>query len=93
MTIHATWQTCNPRAYNNHMTDASPREMTRLTVNLAPRSLAALIDRADREGATRTDIVNRALQFYAEMMREQDHGKTIALIGVDGETAERVKVI
>lgn len=40
-------------------------ELTKLTVNLIPRSVAALDAAALTTGDSRSDVVNRALQLYA----------------------------
>jgi hypothetical protein len=41
-----------------------PDDLTMLTVNLVPEAYAALGRAADREGCSRTDVVNRALLAY-----------------------------
>lgn len=43
--------------------------LTRLTVNLTPRSHAAMYAAAEVTGLSKTDTVNRALQFYAAVVR------------------------
>lgn len=64
------------------MTDTAG--LTRLTVNLVPRALAALDLAAEHTGDSRTDIVNRALQVYAAVVRAgvgevvaYDHGPDV----------------
>jgi len=59
-------------------------EQTRLTVNLTPKSRAALGAAVLISEDTRTDVVNRALQFYTFLLAEQAEGKRLALVDEDG---------
>ena len=54
-------------------------ELTRLTVNLIPKADAALELAARVTGLSRTDTVNRALQFYAYMMAVKDNGGEVLI--------------
>lgn len=49
-------------------------DLTKLTVNLVPRAVAALQAAAETTGDTRTDTVNRALQMYATLCAAADSG-------------------
>lgn len=55
-------------------------ELTKMTVNLAPNAVAALEAAAETEGLTRTDVVNRALQFWAMVVDEHAKGTEIHLV-------------
>ena len=58
-------------------------EQTRLTVNLTPKSRAALGAAVLISEDTRTDVVNRALQFYAYILAEWAEDKRLALVDED----------
>jgi hypothetical protein len=60
------------------------RPLVRLTVNLLAKSADALDETAETEGNPKTDTVNRALQVYAFLVREQAAGKVFAMIDGDG---------
>lgn len=45
-------------------------DYTRVTVNLVPRSVAAMNAASEINGDNRTDSINRALQVYAYLMQE-----------------------
>jgi hypothetical protein len=51
-------------------------QLTRVTVNLTPRALAALERLSGRTGASKTDLINRGLQVLEliENMMEEDDG-------------------
>lgn len=67
--------------------------LTKLTVNLVARAVAALDDVALLTGDTKTDSVNRAIQVYAFLEREQrTQGKRIFLIDDDNKM-ERVQLL
>jgi len=67
--------------------------LTKLTVNLVARAVAALDDVALLTGDTKTDSVNRAIQVYAFLEREQrTRGKRIFLIDDDNKM-ERVQLL
>lgn len=57
-------QTCTAAVPNKA---AIATELTKMTVNLIPKSVEALDLAATLTGDTRTDIVNRAIQLYAEI--------------------------
>lgn len=56
-------------------------DLTKLTVNLTPASVAALNATAELTGLSRTDCVNRALQLYAAVERasRQDGGEVLTI--------------
>ncbi len=54
-------------------------ELTTLTVNLIPDAMTALGDAAARDGNTRTDTVNRALQMYEFITNQMADGWELAL--------------
>lgn len=61
-------------------------ELTRLTVNLVPRSVVALADARALTEDTATDTVNRALQIYSEILHaalEPDRSLEVDLFGDD----------
>lgn len=55
-------------------------DLTKLTVNLTPNAVAALETAAEIEGLPRTDVVNRALQFWAMVVAERAKGTEIHLV-------------
>ena len=55
-------------------TEAMGEPLTKLSVNLLPRAMAALNEAAELVGCSRTDTVNRALLLYAEMERLKADG-------------------
>ena len=59
-------------------------DLTKLTALLVPRAVAALNDAADLSGDTRTDVLNRAVQVYAFILKEQAEGRRLALVDEDG---------
>lgn len=58
--------------------------LTRTTVNLVPRAVAALEEVSRLTGDNKTDVINRALQVYAYLELEQVAGKRILLSNLDG---------
>jgi hypothetical protein len=57
--------------YDDRMT------LTKLTVNLTPKAAAALDNAASITGDSKTDTVNRALQFYEWLEMEKATGRQI----------------
>lgn len=54
------------------------RELTKITVNLIPAAAAALWETVELTSYSRTDVINRALQVYAMLERQQRvHGKEL----------------
>lgn len=58
--------------------------LTKLSVNLVPRSVGAMEFGAALAGDTCTDTVNRALQVYAYLMEQVSLGRQIFLLDPDG---------
>jgi hypothetical protein len=65
--------------------------LTRVTVNLTPRSVTALDSAVARTGDSRTDTINRALQVYDLVLEllERGDGRSLRLKHPDGEV-ERI---
>jgi hypothetical protein len=62
-------------------------DLVKLTVNLIPKAYEALTWSADLRADTKTDTVNRALQFYAHWIRhtaELDHRRSM-MLSIEGE--------
>lgn len=59
---------------------SDPKELTRLTVNITPRSVVALEQAAGIEGLSKTDVVNRALEVWACLVAEQAKGAEVHLV-------------
>jgi hypothetical protein len=55
-------------------------DLTRLTVNLTPRSVKALHVAAEMTELSRTDTVNRALQIYAAMVKSAADGRRARMV-------------
>jgi hypothetical protein len=51
----------------------------RVTVNLTAKSSVALANRAEVEGLSKTDVINRALQLYSFLGAERDMGRELVL--------------
>ena len=56
------------------------RTLTKLTVNLTPRAVVALDAASATEGLSGTDVVNRALQFWAVVVDERAKGSEVHLV-------------
>lgn len=67
-------------------------ELTRLTVNLTPKSDAALTNLAERTDLNRTDLVNRALQLYDYVDKATEAGHQLMLRRPDGQL-DRIKLL
>jgi hypothetical protein len=50
-------------------------DITKLSANLLPSTVAALNAAVEEAGDTATDTVNRAIQLYAEIMRLHAKGR------------------
>lgn len=59
-------------------------DLCKVTVNLTPKSFAALHDAAQLNEETRTNVINRSIQLYELLCREQAEGKEILLREPDG---------
>jgi hypothetical protein len=68
--------------------------LTRVTVNLTPRSVDALDNAVRKSGDSRTDTINRALQAYDLVLDLLDRsgGRSLLLKYADGET-ERIYIL
>jgi hypothetical protein len=63
------------------------------TVNLTTKAMTALENTAVIAEATRTDVINKALQVYALLWQAQEEqGQVILLRNRDGET-ERLRLL
>jgi hypothetical protein len=69
----------------------APPALQKLTVNLVARAVASLEEIANATGATKTDVVNRAIHFYAYTIREKDAGKRLLI--QDPETGEIQQIV
>jgi hypothetical protein len=67
------------------MSDEMPADtgLVKLTVNLLPANYIALTAAADRDGDTRTTVVNRALAVYDYLSDRSDEGWQLALLRGD----------
>jgi predicted transcriptional regulator len=73
--------------------DASGSKLTRLTVNLTPKTAEALDHVAALTRDSRTDSVNRAIQFYDFMMTYQAQGSAILLRHPGEDDLDRVRIL
>lgn len=73
--------------------DANLKPLTRLTVNLVPKAAEALDHAAALTRDSRTDTVNRAIQFYDWMTERQAKGATILLRQQGEEELERIHLL
>ena len=70
------------------MTQVQKQDLTRLTVNLVPRAYKSMMLAVEITGDSRTDTINRALQFYAFAEVIMSNGGQILTRNSDGELAE-----
>ena len=63
-------------------------ELTALKVNLVPLAMQALARAHEMTGHTRTDTINRAIQFYAFFMAEHLNGTEVYFHRTDGTKAK-----
>lgn len=70
------------------------RGLTRITVNLTPRSALALDGVVERTGDSRTDVVNRSLLVYDLLLDliARGDGRSLVLTCPDGGT-ERIYIL
>ncbi len=54
-----------------------PSGLTRVTVNLTPRASQALDHATGLTGDSKTDTINRALQFYLMLVEEERKGGNV----------------
>jgi len=67
--------------------------LERVTVNLTPRSSAALELAVRLTGDTKTDTINRALQIYAFLEQVARNGGSLHVREAEGEELERLKFL
>lgn len=67
-------------------------DLERMTVNLIPAAAEARDRSCERDRLSKTDITNRALQFYDRLAEEMKDGSTLALIRPDG-SVDRVLIV
>jgi hypothetical protein len=65
--------------------------LTKVTVNLVPRSVAALDEAAGLTGHTRTETINRAVQLWAWCQRMLADGAELHLVEPD-RTQSRIHI-
>ena len=66
--------------------------LDRITVNLVPRSAAALAATVARTGDSKTDVVNQAVKVYELLGSLQDEGGVFYVRGKNGEL-ERLQIL
>jgi hypothetical protein len=59
--------------------------LERVTVNLVPRAAEALRRAVELTGDSKTDTINRALQLYAYIIKDQSEGKDFLIRDTKGE--------
>lgn len=62
-----------------------PGPLHRITVNLTGKAHAAMLAAGRRDGYSRTDTINRALQVYDVITGETKNGTMLLLKAPDGE--------
>lgn len=67
-----------------------PPELTKVSANFQRRAVAALEVASDVTGDSRTDVLNRAVQFYAYLVKKAEEGKLIFVEDPETGTRERV---
>lgn len=82
-----------PRTESSSPPDGGDSGLTRVTVNLTPRSITALERTSRATGDTKTDTINRALQVYALVQELADRGGgSIKVVHEDG-AVERIHLL
>lgn len=69
-------------------TRSSGGSLTKVTVNLLPRTVAALEEASEAAGQSKTDTINRAVQLYNWIQRRLDAGESLQIVSQDGQTRE-----
>jgi hypothetical protein len=69
----------------------SSSSLERVTVNLTPRSAAALELATEITGDSKTDAINRAIQIYAYLEHITSKGGTVHIRESEGSDLERLK--
>jgi hypothetical protein len=72
------------------LAQGAPR-LTRATVNLTPKSVRAIEGVAATTGDTRTDIINRAVQVYAEIQQVRDDEGELYVRPVKGDDIQLLR--
>jgi hypothetical protein len=65
-------------------------DFERITVNLTPKTAAALAAAMERDQLSKTEVVNRALRVYAFLAEAADTGQEVLVRNAAGET-DRIK--
>jgi hypothetical protein len=68
-------------------------DLTKVTVNLTPRAVAALGTACDRTKDSKTDTINRALQVYALVLDLMDQGGGYLTVLDRNGDAERIHLL
>jgi hypothetical protein len=63
-------------------------DLTKLSFNALPKTVAALVAAAAVTGDTETDSANRAIQLYASLVAAMAAGARLILLHPNGETGE-----
>jgi hypothetical protein len=71
---------------------AAPVEPERYSVTFVPPAVQAVAALTASTGLSKADVINRAVQVYAFLERQQEQGSELILRGVDGRD-ERVHII
>lgn len=66
--------------------------LERVTVNLTPRSVAAMDLVVDLTGDTKTDTINKALQFYGHIQEFLSSGGTLYMRDPGSSELDRIKI-
>jgi hypothetical protein len=74
-----------PRASTPRGSGAS---LSKVTVNLVPRAVAALEEASELTHDTKTETINRALQLYAWFQRMTDAGCEFRVVDPNGSQTE-----
>lgn len=62
------------------------KPLTKISLNMIPRAVAAIEQAADITGDSRTDVINRAVQLYAFTEAIQHAGGFLMVHNPDGTT-------
>jgi hypothetical protein len=66
--------------------------LERVTVNLTKRSVTAMDKLVELTGDTKTESINKALQFYAHIQEFLNSGGALYMREPDSDEVERIKI-
>jgi hypothetical protein len=72
--------------------DTDLQTLARVTVNLVRPAQVGLKELMEHTGLSKTDVINRALQLYADLQREMDAGGGVYVRPNGSRELERLRI-